>query len=160
MFDFATAVGLSVVLIALVMAVHYQAIRWLAITLHRRSIRAVRTTVAALFVTHIVEILLFAAGIYAAERWLKIGSLTGVVTGDLRDYVYFSMVTYTSLGYGDIFPLGEMRLIAGLEALTGLLMIGWSASFLFVEMRALADAGLVQSRPRHPAQGDGGGRER
>jgi hypothetical protein len=38
------------------------------------------------------------------------------------------------LGYGDVVPHGPLRLLAGVEALTGLLMIGWSASFTYVSM--------------------------
>jgi hypothetical protein len=33
-----------------------------------------------------------------------------------------------------VYPVGKMRLIAGIEALTGLLMIGWSASFTYLQM--------------------------
>ena len=42
----------------------------------------------------------------------------------------FSLVTYTSLGYGDIAPLGPARLLAGIESL-----IAWSASFTYLEMQ-------------------------
>lgn len=45
-----------------------------------------------------------------------------------------SMVTFTSLRLGDVFPQGELCLITGIEVLTGLLVIGWSASFLYMEM--------------------------
>ena len=48
--------------------------------------------------------------------------------------MYFSAETYTSLGFGDISPLGPIRMIAGFEALHGLLMIGWSSSILFISM--------------------------
>jgi hypothetical protein len=43
-------------------------------------------------------------------------------------------VTYTSLGFGDVYPIESMRLISGVEALTGLLMIAWSASFTYLAM--------------------------
>ena len=52
-----------------------------------------------------------------------------------RTYPYFSFACYTSLGIGDIVPVGGLRLLAGIEALNGLMLIGWSASFLLVEMR-------------------------
>ncbi|MGH6934484.1 MAG: ion channel [Dongiaceae bacterium] len=45
------------------------------------------------------------------------------------DYVYFSVATCNSIGFGDISPIDNVRLIAGVEALTGLVMIGWSTSF-------------------------------
>lgn len=48
--------------------------------------------------------------------------------------LYFSAETYTSLGYGDVVPGGALRLLAGMEALNGLLLIGWSASFIYIAM--------------------------
>jgi hypothetical protein len=38
--------------------------------------------------------------------------------------LYFSMVTFTTLGYGDIVPHGSMRLIAASEALVGIFLSG------------------------------------
>ena len=89
--------------------------------------------VIGLFATHLIESGLFACGLLLSAEYFEIGGLTGV-SGQFREYLYYSMVTYTSLGLGDVFPLGELRLISGIEVLTGLLVIGWSASFLFSEM--------------------------
>jgi hypothetical protein len=50
------------------------------------------------------------------------------------DDVYFSAVTYASIGFGDVYPVDNVRLITGVEALVGLLMIGWSASFTYLAM--------------------------
>ncbi|MFL6662236.1 MAG: potassium channel family protein, partial [Rhizobacter sp.] len=52
----------------------------------------------------------------------------------LSTCLYFSAETYTSLGFGDITPVGPIRLLAGVEALNGLLLIGWSASFAYIAM--------------------------
>lgn len=52
----------------------------------------------------------------------------------LLDYLHFSAVMYTSLGVGDIVPTGHLRFLARVEALNGLLLITWSAFFLFVRM--------------------------
>jgi hypothetical protein len=50
---------------------------------------------------------------------------------DLQTAFYFSAVTYTTTGYGD-FVLPEVwRLVGGVEALTGILMCGWSTGFFF-----------------------------
>ena len=51
------------------------------------------------------------------------------------DCVYFSFTTFTTLGFGDIHPLGPIRFLTGIEALTGLVLITWTASFLFLEMQ-------------------------
>ncbi len=50
------------------------------------------------------------------------------------NFVYFSITNYTTDGHGDIKPFGHFRFTAGIEAITGLLLITWSASFMFVEM--------------------------
>ena len=50
---------------------------------------------------------------------------------DLQSALYFSAVTYTTTGYGDLVLPKEWRLVGGVEALTGILMCGWSAGFFF-----------------------------
>jgi hypothetical protein len=50
---------------------------------------------------------------------------------DLPSAFYFSAVTYTTTGYGDLLLPKEWRLAGGVEALTGILMCGWSAAFFF-----------------------------
>ena len=48
---------------------------------------------------------------------------------DLPSALYFSAVTYTTTGYGDLVLPEEWRLVGGVEALTGILMCGWSTGF-------------------------------
>ena len=43
-----------------------------------------------------------------------------------------SAVTFTPVGYGDITPGGPIRVLAGTEALLGLMFITWSASFSYL----------------------------
>ena len=62
-------------------------------------------------------------------------NLAGAVDGSFLDHLYFSTACYTSLGLGDLYPLGTLRLIAGVEALNGLILITWSASFAFLVMQ-------------------------
>jgi hypothetical protein len=50
---------------------------------------------------------------------------------DLQSALYFSAVTYTTTGYGDMVLPKEWRLVGGVEALTGILMCGWSTGFFF-----------------------------
>ncbi len=125
---------MAISLAGCVFAIHHFSIRWLRRLLHDRRSNDMLIAVVALFATHLFEAGLFAFGLIVSAEYLEIGALSGAVSGNLREYLYYSMVTYTSLGLGDVFPLGELRLISGIEVLTGLLMIGWSASFLFSEM--------------------------
>lgn len=57
--------------------------------------------------------------------------LAGQVMPDLASALYFSSVTYTTTGYGDLVLPERWRLVGGIEALTGILMCGWSTAFFF-----------------------------
>jgi hypothetical protein len=50
---------------------------------------------------------------------------------DVQTALYFSAVTYTTTGYGDLVLPAEWRIIGAVEALTGILMCGWSTGFFF-----------------------------
>jgi hypothetical protein len=50
---------------------------------------------------------------------------------DLQTAMYFSAVTYTTTGYGDLVLPESWRLVGAIEALTGILMCGWSTGFFF-----------------------------
>jgi len=81
-----------------------------------------------LLVLHLVEI-----GLWALFYWWQ-GCLP-----DLESSLYFSGVTYTTLGYGDVLLSSDWRLLAPLEGLTGIMMSGLSVSFFFVVVsRAVA----------------------
>jgi len=50
---------------------------------------------------------------------------------DLPSALYFSAVTYTTTGYGDLVLPEAWRLVGAVEALTGILMCGLSTGFFF-----------------------------
>ena len=124
-------------LITLAVIVHYESLRFLSVFIPRLNITHRLRIVVGIYgalCAHVAEIWLFGWGYYYMLRSQKFGSLQGNFDGSLLDCVYFSFTSYTSLGYGDIEPLGDIRFTAGLESLTGLVLIGWTASFLYVEM--------------------------
>ncbi len=119
--------------------VHYEVLTLLSrrllprIKLKGRS--KVGLAVVGLFAAHTVEVWLYALCYWILVEHLHWGTLDGeMATGAFLDYLYFSTATYTSLGLGDISPLGAIRLLTGVEALNGLLLIGWSASFTYLMM--------------------------
>jgi hypothetical protein len=59
---------------------------------------------------------------------------------DLPSALYFSAVTYTTTGYGDIVLPQDWRLAGGVEALTGILMCGWSTGFFVAVVSRLYES--------------------
>jgi hypothetical protein len=71
--------------------------------------------------------------------WSVLYVWTGAMP-DLPSALYFSGVTYTTTGYGDLVLPPEWRLAGAIEALTGILMCGWSTGFFFaIVSRMYAD---------------------
>lgn len=117
--------------------VHYEVLRALNTHLPRLNVPGRAKLVAVIlasFVAHAAEMALYGFALYALVAWLGAGSLAGNAGFSLTTCMYFSAETYTSLGFGDLTPTGPVRLLAGVEALNGLLLIGWSASFTYIAM--------------------------
>lgn len=104
---------------------------------HTRGRYKVLIAVGVIFLAHIFEIWIFAIGYYLMLKFPTLGSVVGTISdhGLLLDSAYLSFITYTTVGYGDIVVDGYLRYLTGIEALTGLILITWSASFLFLEMQ-------------------------
>lgn len=125
-------------LIASVVLMHYEMLHLLTLWIPKLAVRHRYRVVVGVFgslFAHVCEIALFALGYYMMARHGELGTLAGNFDGSFADCLYFSITAYTSLGFGDIEPFGALRLLAGFEALTGLVLITWTASFMFVEMR-------------------------
>ncbi len=124
-------------LVAVTVMIHYEMLRILSINIPKLPIKHRLRVVIGVFGTicsHLIEVLLFGLAFFLLLGFGDFGSLHGNFDGSLIDCVYFSFTTYTTIGYGDIEPLGAIRFLAGLEAITGLSLITWSASFMFMEM--------------------------
>ncbi|MFM1945057.1 MAG: hypothetical protein RI897_4039 [Verrucomicrobiota bacterium] len=101
------------------------AIRWLRQP-HRRLDGFINlcllfiTVAAGMVLCHLIEIGLWAT-LYKIQNAIP----------NLADAIYFSAVTYTTTGYGDLILPPGRRIIGAVEALTGILMCGWSTGFFF-----------------------------
>lgn len=125
-------------IVILTVIIHYETLYLLAKRLATTQIihrYRVLLAVMVIMLAHVIEIWLFALGYYIMIHYGEFGTLSGNIDLSLLDCSYFSFTTYTTLGYGDIEPSGYLRFLTGLESLTGLVMITWSASFVFLEMQ-------------------------
>ena len=94
-----------------------------------RSLRVLIGTGLVLCLLHALQIISWAA----AYAW--------VVAPDtfvsMQDAIYFSFVTFTTLGYGDITLGGDRQVVSGIEALNGILLVGWSTALLVAILQRL-----------------------
>jgi hypothetical protein len=142
------------ILVLLVVGVHYNALLILTAFLQRRTVhmrRWVAISILGLLLAHSFEVSIFSFGYWLLEDPDYYGELIGYEKedgtaefneydqGSFRDYWYYSFVAYTSLGFGDIVPTKWLRIMTAFETLTGLILIAWSASFLFMQMQRLWD---------------------
>ncbi|MDN2567576.1 ion channel [Aquibium sp. A9E412] len=85
----------------------------------RSRILAMSTVVLGVFAVMSVEIWL----------WALCYAIVGAAP-DFSTALYLSTVTFSTVGYGDVVPVAEWRLLAGLEGINGFLLIGWSTAYL------------------------------
>jgi len=92
---------------------------WDAKLPHFGHILIMIVVVLGLFLTHTFE-----AWIWAAFYW-SVGE-----TQSFAEAIYFSTVTFTTLGFGDVTLTTTWRLASALQAVSGILLFGWSTAFL------------------------------
>jgi hypothetical protein len=88
-----------------------------------------------IFLTFVFVIALFA--LHGAEIWFYgVAYYLIEAVPDLRTAIYFSSITYATIGYDDHSMADEWALVAAIEGINGILLLGWStAFFVAVETR-------------------------
>ncbi len=131
-------IGSAVFLIALCIAIHAVGTTWWlrfliarfaddsGIFLPRKWLAVLILTALVLIGLHIIEILVWAIAFLVVAP----GELESLETA-----FYFSAVTFTTLGYGDVTLSSEWRLLSGFEAIGGILLIGWTTAFMFAVLQ-------------------------
>jgi hypothetical protein len=127
---------IGVVAATLAVALHLLGLRG-ALAIHARESRwprlAVATTVLVVVALHLLEIGLYAWLIDILLNTGRFGALEGAGENpDSLTVFYFTAVAYTTLGFGDIVPVGEMRLITTILPLTGMILVAFSASVIIL----------------------------
>ena len=104
---------------------------------HHRMMAIMVATVSVLLAAHTIEVVVWSL----AYRLIDLAPADQVF--------YFAFVNYTTLGYGDILPPAEWRLIAPITAMSGVLLFGWSTAVIFEVLRTCA--GALRDLPTHSA---------
>jgi len=95
----------------------------------RRGTRLLASTAVFLIFIHLIQTVIWAL------VYLLLPGITEFET--FEKSIYFSLVTFTTLGYGEITIASSHRILAGLEAINGITLIGWSTAFMFAIFREL-----------------------
>jgi hypothetical protein len=99
---------------------------------HHRPLAAelqIVRVVSVLLLFHLAE-----AGVWAAVYWFA-----GLLP-DMETAIYFSITSYTTVGYGDVLLPTDRRLLGPIEAAVGILMFGWSTAIIVAVLnRVYAD---------------------
>lgn len=100
--------------------------------------RMITLLVAALLLLHFVEALV----------WAAFFRLAGALP-DLETAAYFSLTSYTTLGYGDVTLPGDWRLLGPIEGAAGILMFGWSTGILAAALNQVYRAAAPEAASAH-----------
>ena len=87
--------------------------------LRDRNFHIVSGTVLIMFLASLVEVLIWSC------TYLVLNAIEGP-----EKAVYFSMVTFTTLGYGDVVLDERWRMLASFEAANGIIMFGWTTAII------------------------------
>jgi hypothetical protein len=91
-----------------------------------------------------IVILMFIASLLEVLVWAVTYLALNAIEG-LEQALYFSMVTFSTLGYGDVLLDGKWRLLASFEAANGIIMFGWSTAIVMAVVQRIYFAGKSQN---------------
>ncbi len=111
---------------------------------HRAGLRAWlrKTRIYRVVITILV---MFAVALLEALAWASVYLALGALKG-LEQAFYFSLVTFTTLGYGEIVLDERWRLLASFEAANGIIMFGWSTAIVMAVVQRVYLADNAESR--------------
>ena len=124
-------VALALLLIFVSVAVHAVAVAHMMMRLMNsprlRVLNLLRSHVILLFLVFTV---LLASHLTQAALWAVAYFVIGGFT-DMATALYFSLSSYTTVGFADVVLPQHLRLLGPLESATGVLMFGWSTGYIF-----------------------------
>lgn len=128
---------ISIILSFLLAIFHYEVMGFMTTKVAElKQVRQTKLLLTMLIISfsHLLSAFAYSLVYYTMDNHWGMGSLMGQDVFTFYDYFYYSLTVYTSLGFGDIYPTGGLRILSGLETMNGLMMITWSASYTYIIM--------------------------
>jgi len=132
-----TVIAATLIAVALCVLLQYEALVFVWRHLGKRTVQRrakVLFGILAVILVHTAEVVIFGATLWCLLQWPQTGGLHGPEIVDFFECVYLSAVTFSTVGFGDVAPVGAIRFTSATEALCGFVLITWSASFTYLEM--------------------------
>ena len=133
----ATGLGmmtLTIIIHALFMVSGAKMVEW-----HRARFGLVKKEMTRAIILSAVTVWMFLAVVLEALIWALLYLFDPLVTAlpDLETAFYFSMVTFTTLGYGYVVPTGKWRTLAFIQAANGVIIFGWTTALIFYYIKQI-----------------------
>ena len=127
----ATGMGmmvLTIIIHALFMVGGLKAAKW-----RQSRFGLVKKETTRAIILSALTVWMFLAIVLEAGLWALLYLFDPLVTDlpDLETAFYFSMVTFTTLGFGDVVLTGPWRMLASIQAANGVIIFGWTTALIF-----------------------------
>lgn len=84
-----------------------------------------------LLALHTSEILILACAYRALLEWPALGDIGALAPDVWADLIYFSGMSFVTLGYSSLDATGPIRLVGMMQSLGGFMLLTWSATFIY-----------------------------
>jgi hypothetical protein len=96
-----------------------------------RPVRTLIRLVSLLLVLHLLEMAVWGTAFWATD-----------ILPDFETALYYSLTSYTTVGYGDVIPPVSWRLLGPIEAAVGIMMLGWSTGIIVAAVQRMYNVRL------------------
>lgn len=136
----ATIFALTAFSILFCVFLHYEGLRALAYFVehvHHAPRRYIIVIILGTIALHIVSVGVFAVVYYLAVEIWQISAFGNSFNHSALDYFYYSAQVYTTLGFGDLAPVGPLRILTSVQPIGALILFAWSGSFTYLTINKL-----------------------
>jgi len=111
--------------------------RWLTSVHNRRELEL--SMISRSLVVGVLVLIMFVATLIESGFWAALYLSLDTIS-EFENALYFSLVTYTTLGYGDVVLEGQWRLLSSFQAANGIIMFGWTTAVIIVGIKDVSRA--------------------
>lgn len=128
-------IAVGIMMVGATVMFHATGTIWWNMSLHRKlpqhkgKMQSWDTLYALASTAVVLLLLLFSEAVLWAGLYFVLADETGL--RPFQNALYFSLETFTTVGYGDITLKGGWRILTGIEAMNGILLFGWSTAMLY-----------------------------